>query len=77
MIAWEEGLVAFACVLEEVHAERDASRVHADAVLWDFSPRRACPVPGPNSLPTLVRHWRNAKYFFAYRRWTWKCVRQH
>jgi hypothetical protein len=28
--------VAFACVLEEVHAERDASRVHADAALWDF-----------------------------------------
>jgi hypothetical protein len=36
IIAWEEGFVAFAHMLQEVHAEHDASRAHANVVRWDF-----------------------------------------
>jgi hypothetical protein len=36
IIMWEEGLVAFACTLEEVCMESDASRAHADVVQQDF-----------------------------------------
>jgi hypothetical protein len=36
---WEEGMVAFARVLEEVHTKRDASHVRADAVRRDFFSR--------------------------------------
>jgi hypothetical protein len=36
IIMWEEGLVAFACTLGEVCAERDASRACADVVPRDF-----------------------------------------
>jgi hypothetical protein len=36
MVAWEEGLVAFARTLEEVHMEYDAFGVRADAVQRDF-----------------------------------------
>jgi hypothetical protein len=32
IVAWEEGLVAFARALGEEHAERDASRACADVV---------------------------------------------
>jgi hypothetical protein len=37
IIAWEEGLVTFACVLGEVSTERDGSHTRADAVRQDFS----------------------------------------
>jgi hypothetical protein len=36
IIAWEEGLVAFAPTLGEVHMECDTSRARADAIQWDF-----------------------------------------
>jgi hypothetical protein len=36
IIAWEEGLVAFACVLKEVRVKLDASHTCADAVQRDF-----------------------------------------
>jgi hypothetical protein len=36
IIVWEEGLVAFARALGEVHAERDPSQAPADAVQRDF-----------------------------------------
>jgi hypothetical protein len=32
IVAWEEGLVAFAHALGEVHVKRDASRADANAV---------------------------------------------
>jgi hypothetical protein len=32
IVAWEEGLAAFARMLGEVHAEHDASRARADAI---------------------------------------------
>jgi hypothetical protein len=32
IVAWEEGLVAFAHTLAEVHVKRDASRADANAV---------------------------------------------
>jgi hypothetical protein len=32
IIAWEEGLAAFAHMLREVHVERDASHARADVV---------------------------------------------
>jgi hypothetical protein len=37
IITWEEGLVAFSCVLREVSTECDASRARVDAIRWDFS----------------------------------------
>jgi hypothetical protein len=36
IIAWEEGLVTFACVLMEVRVKLDASHTCADAVQRDF-----------------------------------------
>jgi hypothetical protein len=36
IVAWEEGMVAFARTLREVHAKHDTSRARADAVQWDF-----------------------------------------
>jgi hypothetical protein len=36
IIVWEEGLVAFACTLGEVHMEHDASRARADAIQQDI-----------------------------------------
>jgi hypothetical protein len=39
------------------------------------SPRRAPPVPGPNSSLTLVGHWRNTRFFSACRIWT-SCVQE-
>jgi hypothetical protein len=36
IITWEEGLAAFAHVLEEVHAEHDASHACADSVQREF-----------------------------------------
>jgi hypothetical protein len=53
-------LAAFARVLVEVCAERDASHGRADVVQWDFSPRHMPPVPSTNSSPTLAGRWRNA-----------------
>jgi hypothetical protein len=41
------------------------------------SPRRVPLVPGSSYTLTLTRCWRNAKYFFACRRWTWMCKRRY
>jgi hypothetical protein len=40
-------------------------------------PRRVSPAPGPNSSPNSTRCWSNARSFFAYRRWTWRCERRY
>jgi hypothetical protein len=69
IITWEEGLVAFAHVLWVVREEHDTSHARADVVQWDFF-TQAPPVLGLNSSPTVTRHWRNARFFFVYRRWT-------
>jgi hypothetical protein len=75
MVTWEEGLAAFA---------RTLGRCVRNVMLVMFvpmpsnetsSPRCALLDPGPNSLPTLARCWRNARSFPAYRRQTWRCVR--
>jgi hypothetical protein len=39
------------------------------------SPRCTPPVLSPNSSPILLGHWRNARFFSACRRWTWRCGR--
>jgi hypothetical protein len=36
IVTWEKGLAPIACVVREVHAERDASRARANAIRWDF-----------------------------------------
>jgi hypothetical protein len=36
IVMWEEGFVAFAHTLGEVHAECDASSARADVIQWDF-----------------------------------------
>jgi hypothetical protein len=36
IVVWEEGLVAFSCVLGEVHAECDASHARANTIQWDL-----------------------------------------
>jgi hypothetical protein len=36
VVTWEEGLVVFMRALWELHAGHDTSRVHADAIQWDF-----------------------------------------
>jgi hypothetical protein len=41
------------------------------------SPRCTPLAPGPDSSPTSTGHWRNARSFFAYKRWTWKCERKY
>jgi hypothetical protein len=43
---------------------------------WNSPPRCVPLALGPSTSPTLARHWRNAKSFFAYRRQTWRCERQ-
>jgi hypothetical protein len=41
------------------------------------SPRCAPPVPSPNNSLALAGRWRNARFFSAYRRWTWWCGKRY
>jgi hypothetical protein len=73
--AWEEGLAAFAHMLGEVHVERDASHASVDVVQQVFFTQAHASVPDLDSSPTLAGCWKNAIFFFACKRKTWRCGR--